>query len=879
MTGHSTAKRSKMVAVGREAHLRLAPACQRSTPEAVAEPDRPVSATPFGVEKPGEKLTVRRCASRPTATICDPFGIKKLCVKTRAKFPLSRRPQLIAARREPRPPAALVAAALLLLFAGPPAHAQQTLTDSSGQTYRLIEANHFEMGARQPEEFRMDHSDYNTGQDDQPIHPVILSKPFYIATTEVTVAQFKQFVKETSYQTTAEVSGAGIVGWDPVDNDRGEAKSSFTCQAKFTWRDPGFPQADSHPVVGVSFDDAKAYCSWLSNKENASYRLPTEAEWECACRAGSETYFAFGDQYRNLIHRYANIGNVELERQSPGRVTLQWLVDVDNDPEDGHVFTSPVASYEPNAWGLYDLHGNVWEWCEDRYLDTFYTQFDRDGHQQVRRRAVDPVCDQRWNEHGDWRVIRGGSWFVSPIQCRSGVRSVFEQRDAACYVGFRVVREASQERIAASIDRFQNSEAALDFVRAAARETREEHNGHLKFSFPCDSLTPEILARLADLEYSVELDIHPPGQLTADLIANVAKVGRLAGLKISVGGKVVSADFAPLAAHPELQWVQITGSGNLDDGLLDHFRKATSLRSISLQGSGITDQGLAKLPELSQLESFHVAGTQSTGQTLKRFAASPLREVSFGHLTDQGAENLRSFDSMVSINARNSPLGRAGLDAVTSLRQLRTLQLEGCGELTDDDFRYLQRLAKVDRVDLARTQAGDRAAEAMRDLLQLRDLRIGSEFLSDAGMQAICGIVSLQALMITAEANQITNSGLADFWRLVNLRSLHLEPRGITGDGLATLAELPRLTQLSLNNVTLSDQSIRHLVAIENLKELFIGRMHSGETDILSDDGLLRLAGCESLEKLTLQKAGTKVTDEGIEQLKRRCPNLRVSIR
>jgi formylglycine-generating enzyme required for sulfatase activity len=768
---------------------------------------------------------------------------------------------------------------LLLLFSAT-SRAQQTVSDSTGQQYRLIEANHFEMGAKRPEQFRIDHSDYNPAGDDQPIHPVILTSPFYIATSEVTRGQFKSFLAETGYEPTAVRNGNGIVGWDPVDNDRGQVKSSFRADPKFSWKNPGFAQTDSHPVVGVSFEDATAYCDWLSNQEGVRYRLPTEAEWECACRAGTDSYFSFGDAYRGLIHRHANVGNVELERVSPGRVLLQWLVDIESDPDDGFAFTSPVASYLPNRWGLHDMHGNVWEWCQDRYLDTYYQQFKRDRHRQVRQRAIDPVCDDRWNQHGDWRVIRGGSWFVSPIQCRSGVRTMFEQHDAACYLGFRVVREPPAEVVTKSRQQFQRSQAALEAVGASARAIYEERDGNLKFEFSCDQLSPQLFDRLAEMDYAVELSLNQPGELTAEMIEQISRIKTLTGLRISVGGREIeSKDFAPLARHPELAVLQITGTVDLDDGLLDHFRDAEHLQSINLQGSRITDAGLRRLPALTKLQTLHLAGTQSTGEVLAHFSQSPLREVSFANLTDEGAEKLVAFSSLVAINARSSPLGRSGLQAIASLRQLQSLQLEQCENLTDQDFQLLSRLPQLDRLDLAGTQAGDLAAGSLGGLLHLRDLRIGSDALTDAGMRSLCEVVSLQALAITEQANGITDAGFTDFWRLVNLRTLEVYPQFTMSQGWATVAELPQLQRLTIRNRTLSDNAVRPIAMIANLKELTLGDWRPDGPESLTDRGLLELAAAKTLTKVNLTKAGTKVTDDGVSQLKQRRPDLDVNIR
>ncbi len=280
--------------------------------------------------------------------------------------------------------------------------------------------------------------------DESPRHPVKLTRPFDISAQEVTVDQFRQFVEATGYRTTAERSGEGIVGFSPVpveQRKQNPRQRAFERREQFTWSNPGFRQDASHPVVGVSWEDAQAFCKWLSERESAKYRLPTEAEWEYACRAGSDAWFSFGKQFRKRIHRYANIGNIELELVHKHHPIRQWLLDPDYDPPDHYVFTSPAGSFQPNVWGLYDMHGNVWEWCEDYYAETYYRQFKPDHHsRQPAKLDTDPFISTRGNEHSELRVIRGGCWYNGPLFCRSATRSFFEATDAACYIGFRVVR-------------------------------------------------------------------------------------------------------------------------------------------------------------------------------------------------------------------------------------------------------------------------------------------------------------------------------------------------------------------------------------------------------------------------------------------------------
>jgi len=292
------------------------------------------------------------------------------------------------------------------------------LSSSTGVKLRLIPAGEFMMGSPADEPGR--------GGDEGPVHRVRITKPFYLGVYEITVAQFRAFVDATKYKTDAEKDSKG--GWGYTGND----SRPFKQATKFTWRSTGFDQGDQHPAVNVSWNDAIAFNKWLSKKESKAYRLPTEAEWEYACRAGTGTRFFHGNDDAGL----AQFGNVS--DQATIKKFAEWLSADAVDrlkfgtPEhnDGYVFTAPVGRFSPNVFGLYDMHGNVWEWCSDWDSKNYYQDSS--------------VDDPQGPAEGKSRIRRGGSWLHSPDFARSARRRRYLPEGRNSPIGFRVVLDPAK---------------------------------------------------------------------------------------------------------------------------------------------------------------------------------------------------------------------------------------------------------------------------------------------------------------------------------------------------------------------------------------------------------------------------------------------------
>ena len=299
-----------------------------------------------------------------------------------------------------------------IAFAQSPTTAMQVLKDCSDcPEMVVIPAGSYSAGSSAAETER-EHVSKELAAREQPQRKITVLKKFAIGKFEVTRGQFAKFVGDAKWKSDGPCSileDGPSNRWGTRD-DRG-------------WDNPGFEQTDDHPVVCVNLKDVHAYTYWLSNQTGQRYRLPSGAEWEYAARAGTTTARYWGDGIDEMCTHANGSDKARAKAHNGGKADPERFAECD----DGYIFTAPVGSFKPNAFGLYDMLGNVLEWTSD-CLTVNQTSAPEDTRA---RRAGD--CNSQ--------IDRGGAWTNSPKYVRAATQHSDLINARNVVLGFRLVRE------------------------------------------------------------------------------------------------------------------------------------------------------------------------------------------------------------------------------------------------------------------------------------------------------------------------------------------------------------------------------------------------------------------------------------------------------
>ena len=353
-------------------------------------------------------------------------------------------------------------------------------------------------------------------KQERPQHRVVLTRPFFLGATEVTIGQFKKFAETTGLKTYAETSAA-------EDQSR-------------TYLKPGYPATDESPVSCVRWNEAVAYCRWLSDIEKTNYRLPTEAEWEYACRAGTRTLWSWGDDPK-VAEKFA------------------WM------QSNSEGLAHPVASRQPNPFGLFDMHGNLSEWCQDRLDETWY----------ARSPVTDPIAHS-----GTHTNVRGGAFTHFAIT-RSAYRAAYTPDNFHPLRGFRVMREIDSPQEQPSADC-----RAAEWVIAQGGSVMVF--GQEKWIVSTNDLPPSGLrlmhVKLGRLLSSRDTDLVPLRSLN-----NVVSV-EMNSSNVSAAG-IAGLESIPAVEHVGLSGVQ------LGDERVAALARLKTLKQLGLHGVELTPEQCA----------------------------------------------------------------------------------------------------------------------------------------------------------------------------------------------------------------------------------------------------------------------------------------------
>ena len=466
------------------------------------------------------------------------------------------------------------------------------LSDGVKMAFVLIPSSEFLMGSTDDEQARFleaTKTSYNKLAADRLAsegsqHQVRITRPFRLSRHEVTVGQFRQFVKESGYRTDAERDGKG--GFSHLNG-------KWVQDPSFVWNaESNFDQTDDHPVKNVSSNDAIAFCQWLSRKIGSQYLLPTEAQWEYACRAGTTEYWHSGD------------GEVDV---------LQFGWFRSNSDRRSH----PVGQLKPNAFGLFDMHGNESEWCSDSWLE----------QQKYLSEPVDDPVGPPISKH---RVHRGGSWDFVPEFGRSATRSADYASHRDGHIGFRVAQVITEPGRPFAIVADSDRDTTEWIIARGGHVIVNGHDGWIS-----------------------EVTELPAGELQVRLIKF---------FKPLIG---IDADLVPLRELKHLEFLGIDGV-NVSTAGLAGLDRLPRLERLSRGTNPLKDEDLAALARLKSLRSLFIAGVRMTPTQCATLARTMPRLVSInltgnGSLDDAAVAPLGELRGLTTLQLHGTKVTAAGI--------------------------------------------------------------------------------------------------------------------------------------------------------------------------------------------------------------------------
>jgi formylglycine-generating enzyme required for sulfatase activity/Leucine-rich repeat (LRR) protein len=562
------------------------------------------------------------------------------------------------------------------------------------------------------------------------------------------------------------------------------------------------------PVDNVSWDDAQAFLERLNKQQQVAgwvYRLPNEAEWEYACRGGplpdkfeSAYDFYFDKPTNQVLPEQANLGKV---RKGNCR----------------------VGSYKPNRLGLYDMHGNVWEWCEDGETSA----------------AGAPL-----------RAYRGGCWFNESRLCRAAGHYAYPPTYRDGGFGLRMARVPVEKDAVAS--------PPLDVAHEPTPPpaTAADKGGKSPVAEKAPSARPVLPAKAAPADAD---------RMAAEWVLSIGGTIKVheAGQELEIkGADELSTGQFELTAVDLHENPQVTNAG------LDHCKGCTNLRVLNLQRTKVTNAGLANFKLCKNLTHLDLTGVRVSDAGLIPFKdCKNLTELRFGEtqISDAGLAHLNLTNVRVLL-LWGDRVTDAGLAQLKDLRNLNCLSLFACHEVNGSGLAYLKDVVSLADLDLNGTQVTDAGLVHLKGLRNLRTLNVMCTPVTGAGLAHLKDLPQLQTLFL--HGGKVCDAGLVNIEGLTSLVHLSLGDSEVSDDGLAHVKGLTNLDDLYLANSKVSDAGLIHLKGLTNLRRLELQRTR------VSDAGLVHLSRMKRLTEVNL--TGTDVTAEGVAKLKAALPGCKV---